>query len=244
VVVAGVSGRTGREVTRAVLAAPDLALVGALGQASAGRDVGEVVGVGRAGVRVESALSPAAGLARGRVYVDFTRADAARRNVPVALAAGMPVVVGTTGLGPADLERFEAAAAAGGVGGCVVANFSLGAALAARLAALAVELFPDVEIVELHGSHTLDRPSGTAAALAADLAGRRGGQREVPIHSVRLPGLVAHQEVLFGRPGEVLTLRHDVLSREAYTDGVLMAIRRAPTLSAIVHRLEEVWEGA
>lgn len=240
VVLCGASGRTGREVGRALVGAPDCALVGAVGEASVGRDVGEVLGLGASGLTV--AADPlAAGGAAGVVLVDFSRAEAARRHVPAALRLGMPAVVGTTGLGAGDLAAFEAAAAAGGVGACVIANFSVGAALAARLAALAADLFPDIEIVELHGSHKRDRPSGTAAALARSLEGRAGG-RAVPVHSVRLPGLVAHQEVLMGRPGELLTIRHDVVGREAYAAGVLVAVRRAHALRGVVTRLEEVWE--
>ncbi len=240
VVLAGASGRTGREVGRAIVAAPDCALVGALGARSVGRDVGEVLGLPPLGLVVARELAQA-GAEAGVVLVDFSRADAARELVPAALRRGMPAVVGTTGLDQDDLASFEAAAAEGGVGACVIANFSVGAALSARLAALAMSLFPDVEIVELHGSHKRDRPSGTAAALARDL-GERAGGASVPVHSVRLPGLVAHQEVLLGRPGELLTIRHDVFGREAYTAGVLVAVRRAPALRGVVTRLEEVWE--
>lgn len=243
VVMAGVSGRTGREVTRAILGAKDLRLVGAIGHASAGRDVGEVVGLTPQGLRVGTGWE-GIDAGPGTVFVDFTQAGAARLRVPEALRRGMPCVVGTTGLDATDMEAIEAASQAGGVGACVVANFSLGAVLGARLAALALEVFPDVEIVELHGSHKRDRPSGTAAALADALSERRPDGRAVPIHSVRLPGLVAHQEVLFGRPGELLTLRHDVLSREAYSEGVLLCIRKAGALRSVVTRLEEVWEGA
>jgi 4-hydroxy-tetrahydrodipicolinate reductase len=240
VVLSGASGRTGREVGRAIVAAPDCALVGALGETSAGRDVGEVLGLAPLGFAVARDLDAAAGQA-GCVLVDFSRADAARRLVPEALRRGMPAVVGTTGLGADDLAAFEAAAADSGTGACVIANFSVGAALTARLAALAMALFSDVEIIELHGSHKRDRPSGTAAALARDLT-ERGGGASVPVHSVRLPGLVAHQEVLMGRPGELLTIRHDVFGREAYTAGVLVAVRRAHALRGVVTRLEEVWE--
>lgn len=241
--MAGVSGRTGAEVARAVLAADDMQIVGAFGQTTVGRDVGEVLGAGPIDVTVAGDWDGVVA-GPGDVFVDFSHAAAARLRVPQALRRGMPAVVGTTGLSAEDLEAFQEAADQGGVGACVVANFSLGAVLTARLAALVLDVFPDVEIVELHGSHKRDRPSGTAAALADTLSGHRPDGRTVPIHSVRLPGLVAHQEVLFGRPGELLTLRHDVLSREAYAEGVLMAIRRAPALHTVVTRLEEVWEGA
>jgi 4-hydroxy-tetrahydrodipicolinate reductase len=239
VVVAGASGRTGREVARAVWEAPDLQLVGALGSTSAGRDVGEVWGIGPIGLAIHG--EPQDSWPRRAVWVDFTHAEAARRHLPWALRRGMAAVVGTTGLTAQDLQTLRDLAEEHATGVCVVPNFSLGAMLVARLSALAVETFPHVEIVELHGAHKLDRPSGTAAALAAHLEER--SQREVPIHSVRLPGLVAHQEVLFGGSGELLTLRHDVWSRQAYVPGTLLAVRKAPSLRGLVTRLEEIWEG-
>lgn len=243
VIVAGLSGRTGREIGRAVAAAEDLYLFSALGRQSAGRDIGEVLGLPAMGRTVAAdldSLDPPP----GTVFVDFTLAAAARLSVPAALRRGMPAVVGTTGLSASDMEEMRSASAEGGVGAIAVSNFSLGAALVARLSRLAVEFFPDVEIVELHGAHKLDRPSGTAADLAAALAEQRPAGGAVPVHSVRLPGLVAHQEVLFGRSGETLTLRHDVLSREAYSAGALLAIRRVGALRTVVTRLEEVWQPA
>jgi 4-hydroxy-tetrahydrodipicolinate reductase len=156
--------------------------------------------------------------------VDFTVPAAVRANVERCLGAGVPAVVGTTGLEGADLEAFDALARERGVACFVAPNFALGAVLMMRFAAEAGRHLPRAEIVELHAESKLDAPSGTARATAALLPS------EVPIHSVRLPGLVAHQEVLFGGEGQLLTIRHDTLSREAFVPGVLLALERLPAL--------------
>ncbi len=152
--------------------------------------------------------------------VDFTVPGAARENVERCLAAGVHIVVGTTGLGPADLAAFDELAREHGVACFVAPNFALGAVLMLRFAAEAGRYLPQAEIVELHAETKLDAPSGTAKATADLLPG------DVPIHSVRLPGLVAHQEVLFGGEGQLLTIRHDTLSRAAFAPGVLLALER------------------
>ena len=158
--------------------------------------------------------------------VDFTRPDVVRGNVERSLGAGVPAVVGTTGLADDALAELDALARERGVPCFVAPNFAVGAVLMMRFAAEAARSLPKAEIVELHHETKVDAPSGTAKATAALL------RDEVPIHSVRLPGLVAHQEVLFGGPGQVLTIRHDTLSREAFVPGVLLALERLPTLPA------------
>ena len=158
--------------------------------------------------------------------IDFTRPDAVRANVERALAAALPTLVGTTGLGEDDLAALDKLARDRGVACLVVPNFALGAVLMMRFAAEAARALPRAEIVELHHERKLDAPSGTAKATAAAMGG------DVPIHSVRLPGLVAHQEVLLAGEGELLTIRHDTLSREAFVPGVLLALERLPTLPA------------
>ncbi len=152
--------------------------------------------------------------------VDFTRPDAVRANVESCLRAGVPCVVGTTGLGEDALADLDALARERGVACFVAPNFAVGAVVMMRLAAEAARSFQRAEIVELHHEAKVDAPSGTAKATAALLPG------DVPIHSVRLPGLVAHQEVLFGGPGQLLTIRHDTFSREAFVPGVLLALER------------------
>jgi 4-hydroxy-tetrahydrodipicolinate reductase len=156
--------------------------------------------------------------------IDFTRPDAVRGNVEGCLQAGLACVVGTTGLGPADLAAFDGLARERGIPCFVAPNFALGAVLMMRFAAEAGRHFERAEIVELHDEGKVDAPSGTARATAELLPG------ETPIHSVRLPGLVAHQEVIFGGPGQALTIRHDTFSREAFVPGVLLAVERLGTL--------------
>jgi 4-hydroxy-tetrahydrodipicolinate reductase len=157
------------------------------------------------------------------VVVDFTRPDAVLANVRAAVEAGVDAVVGTSGWDPADVEQQARSA---GVRVFYAPNFALGAVLMIRFAAEARRYLETAEIVELHHATKLDAPSGTAAATAEAMGGG------VPIHSVRLPGLVAHQEVLLGGPGQVLTIRHDATSREAYVPGVLLALERLPSLPA------------
>jgi 4-hydroxy-tetrahydrodipicolinate reductase len=240
VAVAGARGRVGREVVRAVDAAPDLQLVGGLA-----RTAGAVVARGQ-GEPLALYDDVAALLRETRpdVLVDFTLPDAAVPIARAALGAGVATVIGTSGLSPAQCEALGAAADKAGVAVAVVPNFAVGAVLLIHFARLASRYFGAAEIVELHHDGKADAPSGTALATAAamsaardgpfaadrttnhTLAGVRGGAVSgVRIHSVRLPGLVGHQEVLFGGPGEVLTLRHDATSREAYVPGVLLAIR-------------------
>lgn len=152
--------------------------------------------------------------------VDFTTPTAVLGNALTTLAAGVPCVIGTTGLGDDDLAELDRAAREERTQCFVAANFALGAVLMMRFAAEAARSFPRAEIIELHADTKLDAPSGTAKATAAGMGG------EVPIHSVRLPGLVAHQEVILGGLGETLTIRHDTTSREAFVPGVLLALDR------------------
>ena len=157
------------------------------------------------------------------VAIDFTRPDAVGANVDACLTAGTPVVIGTSGI---EIEAVDTAARGAGVPCFYAPNFALGAALMMRFAEEAAKVFPRAEIVELHAETKLDSPSGTAKATAARMG------TEPAIHSVRLPGLVAHQEVVFGGPGETLTIRHDTTSREAFVPGVLRAVEKIRDLPA------------
>jgi len=149
--------------------------------------------------------------------VDFTRPDAVVANVEQCLAARVPVVIGTTGF---DLDALDARARDVGVPCFHAPNFAHGAVLMMRFAEVAAKVFPHAEIVELHNEAKRDAPSGTAKATAARMG------TDPTIHSVRLPGLVAHQEVIFGGPGETITIRHDTTSRDAFVPGVLLALER------------------
>ena len=176
--------------------------------------------------KVGSALAPALeasghtlveSLDRADAMVDFTRAEAVLANVRAAVAAGVPCVVGTTGWDPAAVKDASVAV-------FYAPNFAIGAVLMMRFAVEASRHMASAAIVELHHATKLDAPSGTAKLTAERMDG------EVPIHSVRLPGLVAHQEVLLGGAGELLTIRHDATSREAYAPGVLLALEKLPVL--------------
>jgi 4-hydroxy-tetrahydrodipicolinate reductase len=172
----------------------------------------EVVGFGRGGDRTLEGLDAA---------IDFTQPDAVVENVQAALGARMPCVIGTSGF---DGDAVEAAARRAGLACFYAPNFAVGAVLMMRFAAEAARHLPRVEIVELHHETKRDAPSGTAKATAERLGG------DVPIHSIRLPGLVAHQEVLLGGDGQLLTIRHDTFSREAFVPGVLLALEHLPSL--------------
>jgi len=184
----------------------------------------KLVFFGRGG-KVGSVLAPAlesAGhelveQAAAEAAVDFTAPDAVVANMLGCLDAGIPAVIGTTG---ADLAAVDARARERGLPAFFAPNFAIGAVLMMRFAAEAAAYLPRAEVIELHNEAKKDAPSGTARATADLIPG------EVPIHSVRLPGLVAHQEVLFGGDGQLLTIRHDAYSREAYAPGVLLALRK------------------
>jgi 4-hydroxy-tetrahydrodipicolinate reductase len=203
VAVAGAAGRMGQTVCEAVDAAEDLSLVG------------------RADPRLETSLADVLGDAD--VVVDFTTPDAAVGNARICLEAGVHCVMGTTG---ADFSKLE------GVGTAnlfVAPNFAIGAVLMMELAQRVAPHMPECEIVELHHERKLDAPSGTAKRTA-ELVRAAGGNVHEPLHSVRLPGLVAHQEVVFGGPGQTLTIRHDSTARESFMPGVLLAIRSVGSL--------------
>ncbi|GAC1440537.1 MAG: 4-hydroxy-tetrahydrodipicolinate reductase [Solirubrobacteraceae bacterium] len=203
VAVAGAAGRMGQTVCGAVEGADDMQLV----------------------ARVDPALGTtlAEALPGADVVVDFTRPDIALGNALECLAAGVHVVIGTTGFDLAPLREAR------GANVFFAPNFAIGAVLMMRFAAEAARLMAKAEIVELHHDRKLDVPSGTAARTATLMAQASGGP-EPPIHSVRLPGLVAHQEVILGDVGQTLTIRHDSLDRESFMPGVLLAVRRVGTL--------------
>jgi 4-hydroxy-tetrahydrodipicolinate reductase len=183
--------------------------------------VGSVLGPALVEAGHEVADGRERGAAGSDAAVDFTRPDAVPVNVARCLDDGVPVVIGTTGF---DVTAVDEAARAAGVPCFHAPNFSFGAMLMMRFAEEASRSFPRAEIVELHAETKVDAPSGTAKATAARM------RTDPPIHSVRLPGLVAHQEVIFGGRGEVLTIRHDTTSREAFVPGVLRALEAVRTL--------------
>jgi 4-hydroxy-tetrahydrodipicolinate reductase len=237
--VIGATGRVGAEVSRAVHADADMELVAGISRSKAGEKASEALGLQRSDVVLAEDLDSFIE-ARVEVAVDFTNGEFAAEHIAWAIQHGVHIVVGTTGFEVDDAWR-EAP-----VGVFVAPNFAIGAALMQRFAAAAARYLPAVEIVELHHDGKADAPSGTAAATADAVAaarpeawtspssesvpGVRGGQRAgIRIHSIRLPGLVAHQEVIFGGQGQTLTIRHDSTDRTSFVPGVLMAIRWVPS---------------
>jgi 4-hydroxy-tetrahydrodipicolinate reductase len=222
VAVAGAAGRMGKTVCEAVDAAADMELV-ARADPLLGVALADVLGGAAAGDD-----------AAPQVVVDFTVPGTALENALQCVRAGVHVVIGTTGFDPAPLERAgeedDAAAGAAPRGNVLIApNFAIGAVLMMRFAAEAARHMAKAEIIELHHDAKLDAPSGTAARTARLMAAASGGDRP-PIHSVRLPGLVAHQEVILGDLAQTLTIRHDTIGRESFMPGVLLAIRRVGSL--------------
>ena len=209
VAVAGAAGRMGETVCAAVAGAEDMELVG------------------RADPLLGTALEDV--LDAAEVVVDFTRPDTALQNATACVGAGVHVVIGTTGFDPAPLLQAGAAAKRPGANVVVAPNFAIGAVLMMRFAAEAARHMAKAEIIELHHDGKLDAPSGTAARTAELMAGA-SGHGPPPIHSVRLPGMVANQEVILGDVGQTLTIRHDTISRESFMPGVLLAVRRVPSL--------------
>ncbi|HIK38124.1 MAG: 4-hydroxy-tetrahydrodipicolinate reductase [Geminocystis sp.] len=266
VVVNGAAGKMGREVVKAVAKAEDMMLVGAVDRNPEvlGKDVGEVAGCGPLEIPIvndlQSVLVLATQYKTQGVMVDFTHPDSVYENVRTAIAYGIRPVVGTTGLTPEQIQELAEFASKASTGVLIVPNFSIGMVLMQQAAIAAAQYFDHVEIIELHHNQKADAPSGTAIKTAEMLSGLgktynpqqveekenipgvRGGVcgDNIRIHSVRLPGLIAHQEIIFGAPGQIYTLRHDATDRSCYMPGVLLAIRKVTKLKSLVYGLEKI----
>jgi 4-hydroxy-tetrahydrodipicolinate reductase len=251
------SGRMGREVLAAVHAAKDLEPVGAVDALATTDSMPLPDGSGA----VPLTTDPAALFAETTpdVVVDFTNAEWTPKLAPAALDAGVRLVIGTSGLTEDFVESLRAECAKRKLGAFIGSNFALGAVLMQQMARIAAGFYDHVEIIELHHDQKVDAPSGTALATAnlmdevrserfsraetqrENLPGTRGGELAgITIHSVRLPGFVAHQEVIFGGPGETLTIRHDSTSRESFMPGVLLAVRAVMQQDGLVVGLERL----
>lgn len=241
--VSGAGGRMGREVLKAVSLDQDLTLTAACDPAFAMEDAGKLCGLEPNGVLIDASLKDA--VLKADVWVDFTRPDIVKGNITLAVEAGKPIVVGTSGLS----ESYVTSLMTNNVGVLVVPNFAIGAVLMMQFAKTAHKFFPNVEIIELHHDKKVDSPSGTAVKTAEILGAKDDGIEEGPrglnldgihIHSVRLPGLIAHQEVIFGGLGQILTLRHDSMDRSSFMPGVLLALKEVSKLNGPVYGLEHV----
>jgi len=256
VAVTGALGKMGREVLAAVSKEADLELVGGIDRVDPAQPV---TLPGGGSVVVSADLAALIEEARPQVVVDFSHATATPIFAQQALPRGVAMVVGTTGLSSADLEEMRRLSEEHGVGAIVAPNFALGAVLMMHVCRILAPFFDYAEIIEMHHEAKVDAPSGTALATATamlesrgrpfqytgakkeTLAGTRGGVLEgVAIHSVRAPGLVAHQEVIFGALGQTLTVRHDSVSRESFMPGVLLAVREVVKRKEFVYGLDKL----
>ena len=251
--VVGATGKMGREVCRAVSDEADMSLAAAISHSAAGSTLAEAIGIdGPDGALVLGEHLSDLANADVDVLVDFTTPEHAPDHVAWGIANGVHVVVGTTGF-PIDDAWREAP-----VGVIVAPNFAIGAVLLMRFAEQAARHLPAAEVIELHHDRKLDAPSGTALLTARRIAAARRGVIDAPagdrahpgargadvdgvrVHSVRLPGLLAHEEVVFGGPGQTLTLRHDSLDRTSFMPGVVLAIRAAPGRPGLTVGLDEL----
>jgi len=255
VVVHGALGKMGREVTSAVCRDPDLEMVGAV-DIQAIQEYLPLPDASRE-VPLSSDLNSLLQNCHPQVLVDFTVAEASMSAARTAIKQGVNLVVGTSGLSDDNLSEIGRLSKANKVGAVVAPNFALGAAVLLQLAKTAARFFDHAEVIELHYHEKADAPSGTALATARavlqsrgkpfvypltkkeNLSGSRGGQIDgVAIHSVRLPGFVASQEVIFGAAGQTLSLRHDTVSRECYMPGVVLAIKEVVKRKGLVYGLD------
>ncbi|MFC4548318.1 4-hydroxy-tetrahydrodipicolinate reductase [Paenactinomyces guangxiensis] len=259
IIVAGANGRMGREVVKMIQQNDHFTLAGGVSRSQKGRDIGEVIGFGPLEVAFTGSVEEALAKHDAEVLVDFTTPQSVKEHVELAVQAGVRPVVGTSGLSERDIKELEQLCRERGSGAIIAPNFAIGAVLMMVFAGQAAKYLPHVEIIESHHDRKLDAPSGTAMKTAELIAENRHefkqghqGEEEVldgargayyqgfRVHSVRLPGLVAHQEVLFGGPGQLLTIRHDSLNRESFMPGVKLAIEKVLELDHLVYGLENI----
>ncbi|MCZ8512971.1 4-hydroxy-tetrahydrodipicolinate reductase [Paenibacillus filicis] len=259
VAVAGASGRMGREVVKMVLGDPELELVAAVARTVPNTDAGRLVGMDACGVNVTNDLELALVESKPDVLVDFTTPQSAVVNTRLAIRHRVRPIMGTTGFTPEDIAELDKQCKAEGIGGLIAPNFSIGAILMMKFAAQASKYFPHLEIIEYHGDQKLDAPSGTAVKTAELIAevreelrqgnpnehetieGSRGGLYQgFRIHSVRLPGVFAQQEVIFGAFGQTLKIRHDSYDRAGYMPGVNTAVKKVMGYTGMIYGFEHL----
>lgn len=261
VAIAGAKGRMGQAAVKMVLDEERFTFVRGIDRTMDGDDVGEVIGLGTIGVTFSSRIEDVLAGDKPDVLVDLTTPEVTKRNVMLALQYGVRPVVGTTGWTDDELTEVDKLAQERKIGAVIAPNFAIGAVLMMQFAAQAAQYLPHVEIIEMHHDQKLDAPSGTALKTAAlisenrqelrqghpheteQITGARGAYKDgFRIHSVRLPGLVAHQQVLFGGPGQTLSIRHDSINRESFMPGVKLAIEKVVALNRLVYGLEHLLE--
>ncbi len=256
--LAGACGKIGVELSKSLGQCPDMDLVLAIDTGKSGHCLQEIAGPDAPPLKIEGDLNSAFKKQPVDVLVDFTHPDAAKKNALIALSHKVSPIIGTSGLTDLDQEEIRLAAMRHQTPAMIVPNFALGAVLMIKFAEIAAKWFPDAEIIEMHHDQKIDAPSGTAYHTAEKIAaarsqvpqkreellkipGVRGGMvKSVPIHSVRLKGLMAHQRVIFGASGETMTLSHDSIDRTTYNEGVKLAIREVRKQNGLVVGLESL----
>jgi len=252
IIVHGALGKVGREVIKAVSLDPETRLVGAVDIKAADTNL-PIEGMN--GVPLSTNLEQVITTTNPDVMVDFTLAGAAMPAIRAAAKKGVNMVIGTTGFTPEDIKEMEQLAKTNRVGIVLASNFALGAVLMMHMAKIAAKYFDYAEIIELHHHMKADAPSGTALSTARGMAKSRGKPFQVPkgqdlggqvevitIHSFRLPGLMAHQEVLFGTAGQTLSIRHDTINRECYMPGVMLAVKEVIKRKELIQGLDILLE--
>lgn len=268
VVINGAGGKMGREVVKAVAGAEDMYIVAAVDKNPAlmGQDVGEVAGCGPLEIPIvddlEASLVMATQAKIQGVMVDFTHPSGVYANTRAAIAYGVRPVIGTTGLSDEQMQDLTDFAAKASTGALIIPNFCIGVVLLQQASVKAAKYFEHLEIIELHHNQKADAPSGTAIKTAKmlsavgkqfnpqqveekeEMPGAKGAVTEdnIRIHSVRLPGFIAHQEMIFGAPGQIYTIRHDASDRSCYMPGVLLCVRKVTELNELVYGLEKIIE--
>ncbi|MBW4085367.1 4-hydroxy-tetrahydrodipicolinate reductase [Paenibacillus sp. S150] len=261
VIVSGAGGRMGKEVVKLVLQDEELELAAAVDRSASGSDAGRLVGLEESGVKVVTDLEAALAGSSGEVLVDFTTPQSAYANTLLAIKYGVRPVIGTTGFTPEQITELDKQCREQGIGGLIAPNFSIGAILMMKFAAQAAKYFPHLEIIEYHGDQKLDAPSGTAIKTAELISevrkelrqgnpeeeevieGSRGGYYNgFRIHSVRLPGVFAQEEVVFGGFGQSLKIRHDSYERAGYMPGVKMGVQKVMGYTGLIYGFEHFIE--
>lgn len=260
VAVSGACGKMGQAVIKAVNAEADLELVSAIDVMNSGKDIGEIIENKPCNVLIENSLENALKTKKIDVVVDFTNPDLVFSNTKLILENGARPVIGTTGLTESQLDEIMNLSEQKGLGVLVAPNFAVGAVLMMMFSQKASKYFSNAEIIELHHNNKKDAPSGTAIKTAQLMTqersefgkdncpevetfkGSRGGVTEsnIHIHSVRLPGFIAHQEVIFGAPGQALTIRHDSFDRLSFMPGVVLSVRYVMNNNKFVYGLENI----
>ncbi|GGF74903.1 4-hydroxy-tetrahydrodipicolinate reductase [Paenibacillus albidus] len=261
VIVAGAGGRMGKEVLKLVLEDEELVLAAAIDRSAKETDAGRLVGLQDSGVIVSSDLEAALAAGNADVMVDFTTPQFAYAHTALAIKYGVRPVIGTTGFTPEQITELDKQCQDQGIGGLIAPNFSIGAILMMKFAAQASKYFPHLEIIEYHGDQKLDAPSGTAIKTAEMISevreelrqgnpkeeetieGSRGGYYNgFRIHSVRLPGVFAQEEVIFGGYGQSLKIRHDSYERAGYMPGVKLGVQKVMEYTGLIYGFEHFIE--